>query len=83
MQLDASASVDEDDLDLSFEFSWYCENGSGGTCLSRTGETLLEMSPSVNEAVLSVPAGSLPVGKPVENPITLGSTSSSGGPLHS
>ena len=59
--------MDEDALnDVSFEYSWHCENVSGGTCLSRTGAMLLEMPSSVNEAVLSVSAGSLPIGKPEE-----------------
>ncbi len=63
-QLDASGSLDEDGVDdVSFAFSWYCDNGSGGACLSPTGENLLETYTSTNEAVLHVPAGSLPIGK--------------------
>lgn len=64
LRLAASASVDEDDLDDdSFEFSWDCENGSGDPCFSRAGDSLLGLASSVSEAVLSIPAGSLPIGE--------------------
>lgn len=67
--LDASGSVDEDNIeDDPFEFGWYCENSSGGACLSRTGEALFDLASGAHEAVLSIPAGSLPIGKLVENP---------------
>lgn len=63
-RLDASASVDEDDLDDgSFEFRWYCENASGGSCLSQAGELLMDLASGVREAVLSIPSGSLPIRK--------------------
>lgn len=60
--MDASASVDDDDIHVDFDFSWYCEDGAGDTCISRTGETL-DLSPFVGEAVLVLPAGSLPAGE--------------------
>lgn len=62
LRLDASSSVDEDDLDTDFDFHWYCEDNAGGACVSRTGETL-QLSSFVGEAVLSLPAGSLPAGE--------------------
>lgn len=69
LRLDALASVDEDDPDdVSFEFSWGCENGSGGSCFSRGGEPLLGLASSVGEAVLAIPAGSLPIGKLPKKP---------------
>lgn len=68
MQLDASASVDDDAIDEdSFEFSWYCDDGSGVFCLSRAGETLLNSASSVSEAALFIPAGSLPIGTHLES----------------
>ena len=63
LQLDASASVDEDDVDTDFEFRWYCEDTAGGTCMTRAGETL-DLSSFADEAVLFLPAGSLPSGEP-------------------
>eukprot|EP00903_Cladosiphon_okamuranus_P011441 g10779.t1 len=61
--LDASESLDEDNMDDEpFEFGWYCESSSGGVCLSRTGEALLDPASSTHEASLFVPAGSFPVG---------------------
>lgn len=69
LQLDASGSVDEDNLaDDPFEFDWYCENRSGGACLSPSGGALLDLVPRANEAALYVPAGSFPIGKLLENP---------------
>lgn len=68
LQLDASASVDEDTIDDEpFEFGWYCENSAGGACLSRNGEALLDLASSASEAALYIPAGSLPIGKLREN----------------
>lgn len=67
LQLDASVSVDDDDIDIEFDFRWYCEDGAGGTCLTRTGGHL-ELSSFVGEAVLFLPAGSLPAGELREIP---------------
>lgn len=67
LQLDASASIDDDDVDIGFDFRWYCEDIAGGTCVSRTGETL-ELSSFMGAAVLFLPAGSLPAGELVETP---------------
>lgn len=64
-------SVDEDDVDDDpFEFAWYCDNGSGGACLSRAGEPVLGLASSTQEAALYIPAGALPVGKLLENRLT-------------
>lgn len=61
LELDASASVDKDDIDIGFDFDWHCEDAStGGACASPNGEAL---STSSNEAFFSLPAGSLPIGK--------------------
>lgn len=55
--------MDDDNVgELAFDFAWHCETDSGGACLSREGGGL-DMSPSVNDAVLSIPAESLPIGK--------------------
>lgn len=62
LQRDASASVDDDDLGIDFDFRWYCEDSAGGTCVSGTGGTL-DISAFGGEAVLLLPAGSLPAGK--------------------
>lgn len=63
LQLDASASVDLDEIDeLSFDYTWHCENGSGGDCVSQAGDTV-DMSSSSNGAELTIAAGSLPIGK--------------------
>lgn len=69
LQLDASLSVDEDDLDDElFEFGWSCVDAAGrGACLSGTGEALLDAASSVEEAALSIPAGSFPVGELTKN----------------
>lgn len=64
LQLDASASVDDDGLDdVPFEFSWYCETESGGVCVSQMGQDLDE-SLVMNESMLAIPAGYLPIGEP-------------------
>lgn len=56
--------MDEDNLhDEPFEFGWFCENSSGGACVSRTGEALLELASGVDEAILYIAAGSLPIGE--------------------
>lgn len=63
LQLDASASVDDDDIaTIPFDFTWRCESQSGDICISGTGQTL-NVSSSENEAILSIPANSLPTGK--------------------
>ena len=67
LQLDASASVDDDDVDINFDFRWYCEDSAGGTCVSRTGETL-ELSAFMGATVMFLPAGSLPAGELVGTP---------------
>lgn len=58
--------MDDDGIDeIPFEFTWYCENDFGGGCVSRTGQNLDE-SLIVNETVLSIPAGYLPIGELLE-----------------
>lgn len=56
--------MDEDNLhDEPFEFGWFCENTSGGACVSRTGEALLGLASGVDEAILYIAAGSIPIGE--------------------
>lgn len=63
LQLDASPSVDDDGLDeIPFEFSWYCDTESGGVCVSQMGQNLDETL-IMNETMLAIPAGYLPIGK--------------------
>lgn len=62
LQLDASASVDLDEIsEQPLDFTWRCESDLGGDCLSPMGDSL-DMSSSANDAKLSIAAGSLPVG---------------------
>lgn len=68
LKLNASASVDDDNIDIDFDYRWYCEDNAGGTCSSSTGETL-ELSSFMGEAVLVLPAGSLPAGEVREAPV--------------
>lgn len=66
LQLDASVSVDYDDIaTIPFDFTWRCESQSGDICVSATGETL-NVSSSENKAILSIPENSLPTGKQLE-----------------
>lgn len=67
LQLDASASVDDDNVDADIDFRWNCEDNAGGTCVSRTGEKL-ELSPFMGEAILFLSPGSLPAGELQETP---------------
>lgn len=61
--LNASASVDADDIHLlPFTFSWMCiDDDDGDVCVSPT-RTALDVSSFAENEVLSIPAGSLPIG---------------------
>ncbi|CAM9207243.1 unnamed protein product, partial [Ectocarpus fasciculatus] len=82
LKLDASASVDDDDIaTIPFDFTWRCESHSGDICVSGTGQTL-DISSSENEAILSIPANSLPTGVEYVFSVTV-SKGSNGGPAWS
>ncbi|CAM9773342.1 unnamed protein product [Scytosiphon promiscuus] len=83
LELDASVSVDDDDIgELAFAFAWHCEATSGGACLSREGGGDLDISSGVNEAVLFLPGESLPIGAHYVFTVTV-SKGADGGPAWS
>ncbi|CAM9178019.1 unnamed protein product, partial [Sphacelaria rigidula] len=60
--LNASSSIDEDDVDLlPFTFEWKCADPDGGTCASPNGYTL-DVDHFADGERLAIPAGNLTVG---------------------
>lgn len=53
--------MDDDGIDMAFDFDWHCADASdGGPCVFSDGEVL---DTSSQTAFMSIPAGSLPIGK--------------------
>jgi len=63
LYLDAGGSLDEDNIGIiPFEFSWSCEDKAGDVCVSLEGEAL-DLELLADEAFLSIPAATLPIGE--------------------
>lgn len=63
LKLNASATIDEDDLDiLPFDFDWSCQDDSGDLCVSQAG-TALDMASFATDEVLTLPKETLPAGE--------------------
>lgn len=59
--LNASESVDDDQLDEMLEFQWTCTDEVGADCES-SSSAVLNMDSYASGGLLSIPAGTLPSG---------------------
>lgn len=62
LYLNASESVDDDQLDETLDFTWSCTDEEGEDCESPSS-AVLDMDSYASGGLLTIPAGTLPSGR--------------------